>query len=220
MGKIRRNNKTIRGNFENEITNKPEISYNCIMPSEQYLNYRRIATLNVETMGPKHPCQKGKGSCCERNSLMCTEDTELLLAAITQGLIAPDILKTSIVNIRSQKSNNCPFLSTQLRTCTIYQYRPLRCMIAGVCGTVSSQDVIDRAIAQIRMTSTDLGIDVAFLSNQLLCKSCFRIMNQRHDRMSTQTVIDSSDILIYLALQKRTSISDFVANRRSKRRRI
>lgn len=95
-----------------------------------YIELRREALEINRTEGLKHPCQKGKGECCEPDIVITEGDASLIQRGAMDGKIPQSVLGKAIERATDLRRDRCPFLGEE-NECTIYDLRPIICVLTG-----------------------------------------------------------------------------------------
>lgn len=153
--------------------------YICLQRSfrmYEYARYRLLAEEINKKTPDVYPCKKcGTGECCKYPNLKITSfDMKSLIMADSEGrLAAAKVLAER--SLRQKERVYCPFLNQKDHRCSIYQYRPLICMIYGyerstnhnfVPELQNSKGVYDRQVLMCRgvamtLIKAGLSIDIA-----------------------------------------------------------
>ncbi len=110
------------------------------MPNLEYMHAREIG-LRANAIEPS-ACV-GDGACCTSQVPLTKGDVGIIIEDIRRGRISREVVDATIDRSQDpERSEQCPFLDTENR-CSIYESRPLICIIWGVGGPPSPMGHID-----------------------------------------------------------------------------
>ncbi len=136
----------------------------------EYKNLRSLA--EVINLHPEdNPCTKGNGNCCTIYAPVSPDDWEHILEGKKLGEITPEVFESAITNAQNPMRVSCPFLNRD-RQCSIYDRRPLDCMVWGIAGTpdLNSKEV-ETASKKMSTTQVDQRLSLNCV-RPFTCESC------------------------------------------------
>lgn len=156
------------------------------MPNPEYMLAREMA-LRANEIGPSS-CV-GNGACCESTTPLVIGDAGLIIRDIRSGKISSETINETISRSQDPKRQTlCPFLNTENR-CSIYESRPLTCVVWGIGGLPLDGEDYARAIRgweRSGIPDTYPNIDL----NQLTCLKC------RLSTASNSTKIEANELAL------------------------
>lgn len=159
----------------------------------EYMNLRRIANENNDTIAGDHPCRRGCSACCTREVPVATTDAQHIQTAVSRGAIPLETIETAKKNA-SGHSRSCPFLFEG--NCSIYEFRPLLCAITGAGGVATSK----KQLEQLNSGEVE-GLPVKNLSSSM-CREGHAILARNNTVFSKQSIQDTQEVLMHLAKHK------------------
>ena len=169
---------------------------------ERYINLRRIAKLNNDSMPADHPCRRGFADCCRDPRVpVVPGDIKHIKTAIKRGNIPRRVIADAKERVKKEPTI-CPFLNNSTGECTIYAYRPLICVATGALAlpTREGKNKLE--------TENPPGLMHTEL-RPTMCSHCIGQELQRGRGINKQALKDSQQIIPYISLNS-IPICDFV----------
>jgi hypothetical protein len=94
----------------------------------EYAKLRRMAEIDNSLLSDEHACRRGCSVCCEAKVPVTSTDAAYVQNAVRRGDIPPEVVLAAKQKADT-KNRSCPFLAEG--SCTIYEQRPLICIITG-----------------------------------------------------------------------------------------
>ncbi len=167
-----------------------------------YIELRRIAKLNNDSMPADHPCRRGFADCCRDPRVpVVPGDVKHLKTAIKRGNISRRVIADAKERVIKEPTI-CPFLNNSTGECTIYEYRPLICVATGALA-LPTREGKNRLEAE-----KPKGL----MHNELqstMCGHCVSQEMQRGRGINTQALRDSQGILPFIKLNS-IPVNEFV----------
>lgn len=158
----------------------------------------RALNLNQQEAG-KHPCSKGNGACCEPDIFLTNNDARHIRQEISQGRIPLKIVRDAKKRLTVKNRERCAFLGDD-NQCTIYEARPLICILTGAGSgdgsvglVVKFPDTI-RAVAKYKATGEDTAISCRRTSDPS-CQDCIKVMKQTDFKYKASSIAAYEEIL-------------------------
>lgn len=151
----------------------------------------RALKLNEQQAG-KHPCSMGNGGCCEPDIAMSNNDALNIRQAALQGRIHLNVISDAKRRVRDKNRERCAFLGDN-NQCTIYEDRPLICILTGAGGKPITTDTL-RAVADFRAIGQDTEISCRRV-NDPSCRDCFKVMEQGDYKYKASAIAEFDEIL-------------------------
>lgn len=143
------------------------------MASYQELRERALALNQKE--GSKHPCVRGNGACCEPDIQITADDALNIRQSAMKGLIPLNVIQDAKKRVRNKNRQRCAFLGDD-NECSIYEFRPLVCIITGTGGKPRTEDV-RKAVDLFKITGKDTEISCTKVTDAS-CVDCFKSMSE------------------------------------------
>lgn len=181
----------------------------------EYQNLRNISETINKTSTNKL-CKKGKGLCCTIYAPVIPEDGNLILDSIQKGTIDNNTVVRAIKNAQNPMRVSCPWLENG--ECSIYDQRPLTCMIWGVAGRPKMDDKrVREAVIKLNTTRQDQQISASCIT-AFSCESCHQRISP-NDNFSLGVSIISKMVEEYtLTFENKglTTMQGFLLNNQDK----
>lgn len=152
---------------------------------------QRALNLNQQEAG-KHPCSKGNGACCEPDIFITNNDARHIRQEVSQGRIPLKIVRDAKKRLTIKDSDRCAFLGSN-NQCTIYEARPLICILTGAGAGAARPDTVAE-VARYKATGVDTEISCLKTSNSS-CEGCFKEMVQTNFKFKASSIAEYDDIL-------------------------
>lgn len=139
----------------------------------------------------KHPCSEGNGACCEPNIFITNNDALHIRQAVSQRRIPLNVVQDAKRRLRIKDRQRCAFLGED-NLCTIYEDRPLICILAGAGARTRRANTI-KAVEKFKTTGEDTAIPCQDASNSS-CEDCFKVMEQTGFTFNASSIAEYEEI--------------------------
>lgn len=93
--------------------------------------------------------------CCETDVPLTKDDIGIIVNGIRSGEISSGVIKDAIARSEDPEQNGiCPFLTPE-RRCSIYDHRPLVCVVWGIGGDPLDEKDYDLAVERYKQGKSD-----------------------------------------------------------------
>lgn len=162
---------------------------------------------------PSSFCLKGKARCCIRDVPITPADAQFLYEGFRSGQIPDAVRQGALKNMSDQtRGNRCPFLGED-NQCTIYDHRPLVCIVFGLGGQPRTREIalqLEEAMKIQQATGVEQYISRESIQ-VYMCPSCIEESPSGPD-LSLSVVEATTAIALYLNADDvtREFLPDFV----------
>lgn len=161
------------------------------LPEIGYSEFREKAE-RFNAQAAKYSFCKGiNGGCCIPNVNMLEDDKKLIIDAASRGKIEKSVIRRARRRAKDPEVNSCPFLGDDEK-CTIYPYRPIKCIQHGNGGIPRSEEDV-KAIASGAKESLTAKELVPFSCKDCLAEVDSETQIPREVIMKTMFIKDSND---------------------------
>lgn len=137
------------------------------MANAEYISARNMA-LRANAIANASSCRKA--FCCEASVPLTKGDLGIIVKGIRSGEITDDIVSDAIARSQDPEKNKiCPFLTSEER-CSIYDHRPLTCILWGIGGDPIDNKHYNQAVKESRQGGSNTYPNLLLV--QSTCLSC------------------------------------------------